>query len=44
MVRYAWGTPRLSCELVISMARGAEKHYGKQIRELLESIEMTGRP
>ena len=43
VVRYAWGTPRLSCELVISMARGAERFYAKPLRELLESIEMTGR-
>ncbi len=44
VLRYAWGTPTVSCELVISLARGAEEFYGDEIRELLESIEMTGRP
>ncbi|MFV1959257.1 MAG: hypothetical protein ACC662_07575, partial [Planctomycetota bacterium] len=42
-IRYAWGTPRLTCELSIMLTRDAAKKWGKEIGALIASIEMTGR-
>ena len=43
VVRYIWGTPRLTCFISISFTRDAADKWSEKINELLGSIEMTGR-
>ncbi len=43
VIRYIWGTPRLTCFISISLSRGAPGKWGDKIQKMLESIEMTGR-
>ena len=42
VVRYIWGTPRLTCFISISFTRDAIMKWGPKIQEMLETIEMTG--
>ncbi len=44
VVKYLWGTPRLTCQVFVSLARGGKKKFYEPVNELLQSIEMTGRP
>ena len=43
VIRYVWGTPRLTCFISISLTRDAVMKWGDKINTLLQSIEMTGR-
>ena len=43
VVRYVWGTPRLTCFISISLSRDAPMKWSEGIQKMLESIEMTGR-
>ncbi len=41
VVRYTWGTSRLTCMLVISLTRDAHVKWHDPINQLLASVEMT---
>ena len=41
VIHYVWGTPRLTCYLVISITRDGREKFSDRIQTLLESIEMT---
>jgi len=43
VVRYVWGTARLTCFISISFSRDAIMKWGEKIDQMLQSIEMTGR-
>lgn len=43
VIRYVWGTARLTCFITISLSRDAPMKWSDEIQTLLDSIEMTGR-
>jgi len=43
VMRYIWGTSRLTCYVVVSITRDGRMKWTDKIQKLLESIEMTGR-
>ena len=43
VIRYVWGTARLTCFITISFSRDAPMKWSDEIQSLLDSVEMTGR-